>query len=44
VCNPGLGPSAHGECGTAEESSEEGHKDNLRAGAPLLQRKEVDLI
>lgn len=46
MCNPGLGHSAHEGCETAGEDPEAGHKDDPKAGAPLLRRqaKEVGLI
>ena len=36
VLHPALGPSAQEGHGTAVAGLEEGHKNDLRAGAPLL--------
>jgi len=36
VLSPSLGPTIHERWGAIEEGSEEGHKDDHRAGVPLL--------
>jgi len=36
ILHPDLGPSAQGRYGHVGSSPEEGHKSDLRAGAPLL--------